>query len=200
MTLPIFPTLPGQGWSVKKTPTFSTRVATHVSGREVRVPLYAHGLYAFELAFDGLDSSGAYAGLQAQSLQSLMAFYLACQGQAGAFVYIDPDDNAASNVSFGQGDGVTTQFTLQRSLGGYSEPASYVTAVSAVSVAGSSATGWSLIAPNTLAFPSAPASGAALFWSGSFGFQCRFTDDSAEFEKFMSGLWMVKSLKFRSVR
>jgi hypothetical protein len=76
VSLPIFPTLPGQGWSVKKKPTFSTRVASHSSGREVRLSLYAHALYAFELTFDGLDSSGANPGLQAQSLQQLMGFWL----------------------------------------------------------------------------------------------------------------------------
>ena len=49
MTLQTLPTLPGQGWSVKKTPIFSTRISPHVSGREVRASLYAHALYQFEL-------------------------------------------------------------------------------------------------------------------------------------------------------
>ncbi len=62
VSLPTFPTLPGQGWNVVKTPPFSTRVAPHSSGREVRAPLYAHTLYEFELTFDALDSSGANAG------------------------------------------------------------------------------------------------------------------------------------------
>ena len=53
-TPPSFPALPGQSWSVHKRPTFSTRVAAHVSGREVRTPFFAHTLYEFELTFDGL--------------------------------------------------------------------------------------------------------------------------------------------------
>ncbi len=65
---PSFPTLPGQGWSVHKRPTFSTRVASHASGREVRSPLYAGTLYEFELTYEGLSSGAAYAGLADHSL------------------------------------------------------------------------------------------------------------------------------------
>jgi len=199
-TFPTFPTLPGQGWSVKKTPTFSTRVAPHVSGREVRASLYAHALYQFELTFDGLDSSGSYSGLQAQSLQTLMGFWLACGGQFGTFLYVDPTDNLVSAQTFATGDGSTTTFTLQRGIGGYLEPVSYAVAVGGVTVGGAATSGWTLNAPNTITFTTAPASGAAIAANISYGFQCRFFDDQAEFENFMSGLWKVTSLKFRQVR
>jgi hypothetical protein len=202
MTLPVFPTLPGLGWSTKKTPTFSTRVAPHVSGREVRSPNYAHGLYAFELTFDGLDSSGAFAGLQANSLQTLMGFYTACQGQFATFVYSDPTDNAAAGATFAIADGTTTVFTLYRPLGAFgNEPVSYATAVSSITNNGA-APGilWTFTAPNTITFASAPAAGSVLAWSGTYGFQCRFVDDSVEFENFMAGLWSVSSLKFKQVR
>ena len=53
---PTLPTLAGQGWSVHKTPLFSTLVASHVSGREVRDALYANPIWRFELTFDGLAS------------------------------------------------------------------------------------------------------------------------------------------------
>ena len=97
MTLPLFPTLPGQGWSVVKTPTFSTRVASHSSGREVRSNLYAHALYEFELSFDALDSSGGNSALQPQSLQSLMGFWLSNGGQFATFLYVDPNDSVVAN-------------------------------------------------------------------------------------------------------
>ena len=201
MTLPTFPTLPGQGWSVKKAPTFSTRVAAHSSGREVRVGLYAHALYQFELTFDGLDSSSQFAGLQNQSLQTLLGFYVAAQGQFGTFLYVDPTDNAASGAVFGTGDGTTTSFLLWRPIGATTEPVSYATSVSGVTINGSaSGISWALAQPNTINFATPPAAGAVLAWSGAFGFQCRFTDDSEEFENFMCGLWKVDSLKFRQVR
>jgi uncharacterized protein (TIGR02217 family) len=200
VTPPLFPSLSGQGWSVVKTPTFSTRVAGHSSGREVRSSLYAHTLYAFELTFDGLDSAGAYPALQAQSLQSLMGFWLSCGGQFGTFLYVDPTDCAAANQVIATGDGATTSFVLGRSIGGYYEPASYVTSVSAVTVGGAATSAFSLSTPNVLTLASAPASGAQIAASFSFAFQCRFLDDQVEFENFMSGLWRAKGLKFRQVR
>jgi len=199
MTLATFPTLPGQGWSLKKTPTFSTRVAQHVSGREVRAQNYAHALYHFELTFEGLDSLGLYPGLQAQSEQALRGFYLACAGQYGTFLYVDPNDNAVTNCTFGQGDGASTQFTLYRSVNGFYEPASYVTNVANAYVNGVSQP-FVLLAPNTIQFASPPAAGLSLAWTGSFGWQCRFSDDSAEFENAMKGLWSLSSLKFQQVR
>ena len=67
---PSFPVLAGQGWSVHKRPTFSTRVASHVSGREVRQSLYAYTLYEFELTFDGLASGSSFPGLGATSCRA----------------------------------------------------------------------------------------------------------------------------------
>jgi uncharacterized protein (TIGR02217 family) len=200
VSLAIFPTLPGQGWSIVKTPRFSTRVASHSSGREVRLGLYAHALYEFELTFDALDSSGANAGLQAQSLQSLMGFWLACAGQFGTFLYVDPTDSVAANQVIATGDGATTTFTFGRAIGGYYEPVSYVTSVTGVTVGGAPTTAYTLTAPNEIVFAAAPASGAAIAAGFAYGFQCRFLDDQAEFENFMSGLWRAKSLKFRQVR
>ncbi|MCW2317595.1 uncharacterized protein (TIGR02217 family) [Rhodoblastus acidophilus] len=200
MTLPIFPTLPGQGWGVKKTPTFSTRVSTHASGREVRVPLYAHALYQFELSFDALDSSGANAALQSQSLQTLMGFWMSCGGQLNTFLYVDPTDNAVTAQTIATGDGATTTFTLGRAIGGYYEPVSYVTAISNVSVSGVATTAYTLTAPNTITFAMAPPGGAAISATFTYAYQCRFLDDVAEFENFLSGLWKIGGLKFRQVR
>ena len=83
-TPPLFPQLAGQGWSVHKRPSFSTRVASHVSGREVRSSLYAGTLYEFELTFDALASNGlttgAAAALGATSLQTLLGLLTATGG------------------------------------------------------------------------------------------------------------------------
>jgi hypothetical protein len=199
---PSFPNLSGQGWSVHKKPLFATIVASHTSGREVRDARYQNPIWQFELIFDGLGSdSASYPGVGPQSLQSLMGLYLQCCGQYGTFLYTDPTDSAAGGQIFATGDGATTTFTFARALGGFLEPVGWVTSVSQVSVAGAiQASGWSLSAPNTLAFSSAPASGVLIGASFSYAFQCRFDDDSADFEQFMQNLWRVESLKFRSVR
>jgi uncharacterized protein (TIGR02217 family) len=197
-TPPSFPVLAGQGWSVHKRPTFSTRVANHVSGREVRQPLYAYTLYEFELTFDALASDAA-PGLGA--LQSLMGLYLQCEGQYGTFLYTDPTDNAVAGQGIATGDGATTSFTLQRTLGGFIEPVSWVSSVANVYLNGvAQPSGWTLTQLNTLSFTTAPASGAVITADFAYAFVCRFLDDQEDFEEFMSGLWQVQSLKFRSVK
>lgn len=201
MPPPAFPSLAGQGWSVHKRPTFSTRMAKHISGREVRAPFFSFPLYEFEVVFDGLDSAGSFPGLGASSLQSLMGLYLACQGSYGTFLYTDPTDNAATAQLLGTGDAVNTIFTFQRTLGSAVEPVSYVTSVSNVYLNGvDQPSGWALTAPRTLTFASAPGSGVAVTATFAYAFECRFLDDQVDFENFMAGLWKVDSLKFRSVK
>jgi hypothetical protein len=199
---PLFPALPGQGWSVRKKPTFATIVASHVSGREVRDALYVNPIWQFELTFDGLASDAtSYPGLGAQSLQALMGLFLQCQGQWGTFLYVDPTDCLVSAQVVAIGDGATTRFTLARPLGGFFEPVGWATSVSQVSVGGlAQSAGWSLAAPNSLVFATPPPSGAAIAASFAYAFLCRFDDDAAEFEQAMQNLWRIESLKFRSVR
>jgi hypothetical protein len=202
-TPPSFPTLSGQGWSVRKKPVFSTIVAQHVSGREVRDALYQNPIWQFEVVFDGLDSSnGSFPGLGANSLQALMGLFLQCQGQYGTFLYTDPTDSSASSSTvFATGDGVTTAFTLSRFMGPFLEPIGWVTSLTQVEVAGSVlGSGWSLSVPNTLAFTSPPADGASIGATFAYAFQCRFDADDLDFEQFMSNLWKADSVKFRSVR
>ena len=200
--LPNFPTLAGQGWSVHKRPTFSTRVASHVSGREVRGALYAATLYEFELTFDALASTPttALSGLGPTSMQALLGFYLQCQGQLATFLYVDPTDSLAIGQVIATGDGTTASFTLVRTLGAFTEPVSYVTQVHAVYVNGAAQSGYSLAAPNVVAFAAAPSAGAIVSADFTYAFLCRFLDDQQDFENVMNGLWSVGSLKFRSVR
>ena len=201
-TPPPFPSLSGLGWSVHKKPVFSTIVASHVSGREVRDALYQNPIWQFELTIDGMDStSSTYAGLGANSLQSLMGFFLQCQGQYSTFLYTDPTDSAAMNLTFATGDGSTTSFTFSRYMGAFLEPVGWVTSVSNVYLNGvNQASGWALSTPNSLVFGSAPGSGVAIAATFAFAFQCRFDSDDQDFEQFMSNLWKTESVKFRSVR
>ena len=201
---PLFPQLAGQGWSVHKRPTSSTRVASHVSGREVRVALFATALYEFEVTFDGLDATGQgqFANLGSQGLQQLMGLFLSVQGQFGTFLYEDPTDNTVLGQELGLGDGATIQFTFARTLGGWNEVVGWVTNLINVYVAGSVVppSSYFVIEPNTLVFNSAPASGQQVLADFSYAFNCRFLSDQADFKNFMQGLWSVSSLKFRSVK
>ncbi len=197
---PVFPDLRGLGWGVKMTPSFSTRVAQHVSGRTVRLGLYARPLYQFELVYEGLDAGGDFPGLTDRSLQALMGFYIACQGQLGTFVYPDPLKTEAKGQAIGLGDGATTAFSFQRDIGPTTTPASYVTYVGAVYINGIATSGWTLNQPNTLIMTTAPAANAVITADFNSGYLCRFLDDQVDFEEFMNGVWQVESLKFISVR
>jgi uncharacterized protein (TIGR02217 family) len=198
---PSFPSLKGQAWSVHRKPSFSTRVGKHVSGREVRAPYFTYPLYEYEVAFDALDAGSAYPGLDASSLQSLMGLYLQCQGSYGTFLYTDPSDHSVTAQAIAVGDGAKTVFSFVRTFGGSTEPASYVTSVSNVYLNGVNQTsGWTLTAPRTLTFTSAPGAGVVITATFAYAFECRFLEDQTDFENFANGLWRVESLKFRSVK
>jgi hypothetical protein len=201
-TPPSFPPLPGLGWSVHKKPLFSTLVASHVSGREVRDSLYQNPIWSFELTYDGLSSSAtAYPGLGSDSQQTLLGFFLQLQGQFGTFLFTDPTDSVATDVTFATGDGTTQTFTFSRFMGAFLEPVGWVLAVSNVFLNGvNQPSGWSVVAPNSLLFTTAPGSGVHISATFTYAFQCRFDEDDMDFEQFMSNLWKVDSVKFRSVR
>ena len=204
-TPPTLPTLPGLTWSKHKKPGFSTRVASHVSGREVRVAFQAYPLYEFEAKYDGLtdsaSGSGPLAGLQPSSLQTLMGFFLQMQGQFGVFLYADPSDGTATGQAIATGDGSTKIFQMVRTLGGFVEPVGWVTSLSAVYLNGVvQGSGTYGVAGNQLTFVTAPASGKLITANFSYAFQCRFLDDQMDFENFMLSLWSLGSMKFRSVK
>ena len=194
------PFVPGLGWSVHRRPTFDTIVATHPSGSEVRFALWQNCLWEFELSYDALASNAAYPGVWTNALQTLMGFYLARGGQRGTFLFIDPDFNAMAGQGIGAGDGATVAFPFMRTFGGQIEPVGWVTAVAAIYLDGAPVTsGWT-VSGNTITFAAAPASGVVVSADFSYGFVCRFLEDTLDFEQFMDNLWQLKSLKFRQVR
>jgi uncharacterized protein (TIGR02217 family) len=208
VTLPVFPSLPGQGWSVKKTPRFSTRIAKHSSGREVRAPRFAQTLYDFELVFDGLASNGGYPALGRHTLQILMDFFVALQGSFGTFLYTDRADSRGTGVPLTPaGNGSLTTFNFQRALFDRFERVGYVSYVSAIYINGNAQSGnWTLANPTAavpwpnLTFTSAPASGAVVSADFNWQFVCRSSEDTLEFEEFMEALWKQDGWPFQSVR
>lgn len=201
-TPPSLPLLPGLSWSRHKKPQFNTRVAAHASGREVRVPLMAYPLYEFEAIYGLTSSASQFSGLGSQSLQSLMGFFLQLQGQFGTFLYSDPEDNSVIGQSIGTGDGVTCAFVLTRPFGGFTEPVGYGLDLENVYFNGViiPSTAYSLLAPNYLTFNVPPPAGAVIAADFTYAYLCRFLEDQIDFEEFMSSLWKLDSMKFRSVK
>ncbi len=205
-TPPSLPVLPGLAWSRHKKPAFATRVASHVSGREVRAAFFVNPLYEFEASYAGLSAAAAPAAgqvaLGALSLQALLGFHAQMQGQFGTFLYADPDDSTVAGGAIGIGDGTTQKFLIGRNIGGFVEPVSWATAVNNVYLNGVvlAANHWLFTPPNMLGFGVAPSAGVNITADFSFAFQCRFLDDQIDFEEIMLGLYKLDSLKFRSVK
>ena len=110
----VFPSLPGLAWSVTKTPTFQTRIQRAVSGRELRALDYPYPLWQFTLVFDLLRDNPA-AGYD--ELQTLMCFFMLCQGAFRTFLFRDPSDDQVTGQQIGVGNASTTVFQLQRAMG-----------------------------------------------------------------------------------
>lgn len=204
MALPVFPdrtALPGISWPVIRRPVFATRIVTHASGREARAAYYARPVWEYDLTFEGLASGAAFPGLGAQTYQLLLGFYATVQSVAGTFLFNDVDDNTATAQSLGAGNGAQTSFALQRTLGGFTEPVKQGLTVSAVFLNGvNQATGWTFTAPGPIVFATAPGAGVAVTATFTFAWECRFVDDSIDFEKTMYGLFAAKTVKFRTVK
>lgn len=212
MVLPSGVTLRGLGWSVDKAPTMQTRIQRAVSGRELRAMDYPFPLWQFSLTFNFLrdqwDSRGSGFGAGFDEARTLYAFYLACYGAFGTFLFDDPTDNARLGQAIGAGDGVTTQFQLSAQYGAGPTFADQVRAVQSLSTIYfngvaqspsiySCATG--LNSTGVVTFTSPPSPGVAITADFAFYFRCRFIDDSYTFKNFMLQLFSLKQLNFISV-
>ena len=69
-----------------------------------------------------------------------------------------------------------------------------------VSVAGAPATGLAVGEYGQIVFSAPPAEGAAISWSGSFLFWCRFSQDTVSPAQMVASLWSLDGLQFESVK
>lgn len=194
MSNAIFPSLPGIEIHAIKTPEWSTSIQRTVSGKELRAANWSYPKWHFTVGFEVLR-----AGAEAE-LQTLVGFYNQRQGSFDSFLFFDPEDNSVSNQLFGYGDGVTTQYQLVRTMGGFVEPVRAISGAPTIKVNDvTSGAGYSVNASTgMLTFTAPPADGAVLTWSGGFYFRVRFARDSADFERFLYGLWQLKKLEMVS--
>src|SRR5262249_47963546 len=109
----------GLSWSIKKRPRYATITQTPVSARgQLRVAKQQYPIWEYEMNWSYLTGS-EQAALGANSgLQQMMGFFMARQGAYDDFLYSDANDNSVTGMVFGVGDGATTSFQLQRSIGG----------------------------------------------------------------------------------
>ena len=204
MTYPVFPSLPGLAIGIKRKPVWRTGIQSAISGKETRIAYMSYPLYQWTLDIGVMRSSG---GLT--ELAQMIGFINSLQGMAQPFYFQDPEDNQVTNQPFGTGDGVTKNFQLVRTYGGYSEPVQApgngTTPPGGVNiyVNGTYITpgsGWTLGANGLITFATAPAAGATIVWTGNFYFICRLMQDNPEFTQELTNMWSAKSISFQSIK
>lgn len=208
MTLPVYPTLAGLSYPIKWTPRFyNMATQTTASGADIDLGLAAYPLHDFELTYELLrDTAGQV------EFKKLMGFVLSIGGTKGRFLYSNPDDNAVTGQNIGTGDGATTAFTLVRTFGSSftgTEPIGYVDlgATFNVYVDGTLKTlttdytvDQTTPGNQLVNFVTAPASAKAITVDMTYLYYCKFTDNQAEFDKFMNQLWELQKVTIHSCR
>jgi uncharacterized protein (TIGR02217 family) len=196
----IFPAIDTLGWSVSYSPLFSTGTAMHASGKEVRASKYLVPLWKIQLNYDVLRMVAPNT-----ELQEIIGFFEQCQGEDASFYFAPPTLSPVSAQWIGTGDGRTTTFAFVVTIGGYRLTPANVSTVSAIYLndialpSGDYTINATALAPS-LTFAGAPAAGAPISADFDWYLLCRFDDDGADVEEFMSELYALQSMRLRTVR
>jgi hypothetical protein len=196
MAPPVFPVLAGLAYPVRRTAVWSTVKHDALSGKKTRFPLWTYPIWRFELPFNFLRSDQINL-----ELQTLAGFINGLLGAATLFAYNDTStpDNSVTGQLFGTGDGTTLgPFQLCRTFGGFTEPVFLINGVPTIYVAGVPTVPASISAYGGVTFSTAPASGAALTWTGNFYWPCRLDEDTTDYSQMMQLIWELRALKFSS--
>lgn len=216
MTLPVFPTLPGLTFTVVKTPEFKTLVSAASNEYEVRLQQMTNPIWSYILIYDFLHDYFWGSFTTVSELRTLMGFFLSVGGQAGSFLFTDPDDcyvgpalvSSSPNVPLAQlsivTDGAGNYYSpIQRTLDGvfYEDITDlnngitvYANGVLQVQYPTSGYT-YKVLGPG-LALPTASYMGMYLQWNSAptgpitaqfnYYFRVRFASDMQDFEKFLN--------------
>lgn len=198
MSNAVFPNFPGLTFGVTRTPIWSTTPKRSVSGREFRSANMSYPRYKFKLGYEVLRQKGAYT-----EFTTLVGFFNARQGAFDSFLFTDPDDNTVAAQVIGTGDGSNKLFQLVRTFGGFVEPVFDANSAPLIYVGGVLKTltvDYTINTVGLVTFVTAPGAGVSVTWTGTFYRRVKFTQDSAEFAKFMANLWELKTLEIETVK
>ena len=198
MSALVFPSLPGLEWSVGRQAIFSTGRRPSVSGRLFTVANFAYPRYKYTLSYSFLRQGGSYA-----ELQQIVGLFNQVFGDFDTFLFTDPDDNAVTAQSMGQGDGSNKLFQLVRTWGGFVEPVYDTNGAPAIYVNGvlkTLTTDYTISATGLVTFVAAPTAGQPVTWTGAYYRRVRFVQSMLQVSKFLTGLWEAKKVEFESWR
>jgi uncharacterized protein (TIGR02217 family) len=196
----VFPVLKGLTFDGKRRPTWNTGIQPALSGKESAIGYQQYPLYEWELNFEILDHS-----LVPSELLKLWGLFNAMNGRFDTFLYTDPLFNTLTDEQFGIGDGVTTAFQITAKMQNSGGPGASeiiqnfngTPVIKKATIVQTSPTNYTLGPTGIVTFVTAPAAAAALTWSGSFYYRCRFLADSMDFSEFMARWWTTKQVAFR---
>lgn len=201
----VFPTnIPGLTWDNTRTMVWKTSYQESITGKVTTFAYQKFPIIEWQLTYSLLNQN-----VVPPDLQKIEGLFNAKQGDASTFLYIDPAFNSVTNEPFGTGDGTTQAFQL---VAQYANPGSFGIKEIIQNLQPSPAlqvfdngtlvatTNYSVSVSGVVTFNTAPLSGHALTWTGSFYYQCRFDmDDVLSEEEFAFNLMELKTVKFRSV-
>lgn len=196
MSNALYPTLAGLSWPIGKVAMFNNIIARAADLSELRGAFASTPVYSFTLSYDLLRDDTTN-----NELKTLYGFALARQGSFDSFLFLDADDSVATVQSFGTGDAVTTSFQLTRAMGAFVEQCSNIGLAPSIFVNGvlkTVTTDYTINGSGLVTFTSAPAAAAALTWTGTYYFRCRFNIENTPmgFSHFAQQLWELKTVEF----
>jgi len=190
------PTPVGKGWGVKRSTIWKTLNQESFSGLDSAAGCMLYPRWLWEVNYEMLRSDTTNL-----ELQNMSGFINSCHGGVSPFNYLDSEDFSVTAGTFGTGDGVSTQWQLFRTWGGFYEPVVAPFGGWKIFDNGSektATTDFTISNLGIVTFNYTPTTGHALTCTGSFYWLCTFMDDQNEFENFMNDLWDLKKLQFKS--
>jgi uncharacterized protein (TIGR02217 family) len=184
-------------WPVQRSPLAPpVQVRTTPSQREFRSRDATLPRYLFTLSFEFLRGASALA-----EWQTLLGFFNQRGGDFEDFLFLDPADSTVTDQVFGSGTGVSTQFQLLRTLGGFNEPIYGLSGTPVLKANGVViGSGYSIDNNGLVTFTAAPGVGATLTWTGTFCWRVRFAKGQLDFSQFMRDFWELKKVELLTVK
>ena len=191
MSLPVFQSPPSIAWNSTKTQKWDTKIQKYGGGRRKTLARWSYPEWELNCEYTCLDAA---------EREYMAGFFAMVRGQAGTFLWCDPEDHRQTQVRIGTGDETTTGFQLIRKLGGlFVEPIRDIvpgTLTVLVDGAAVKATlkedGWVEIA--------APESGANVTATFEYYWRVAFADDGMTWSNFWYDFYNLKSVKLVTVK
>lgn len=194
----LFPDLPGRGWTLGRSFEMRGQVEEAASGRDYARTLWTAPRRLYKLRFDVLRQ-GTIHGEALTDLEQLVGLHLRVGGTFDTFLFQDPDDHTVTAAAFGLGTGASSTYQLTRTWGGFVEPI-YAPYGFTIYEAGTPLNSGSYTLGTDGAITLTAAAGAALTWSGSFRWRCRFVNNLLDTEQIMHALYSAQGVQFRTTK